>query len=139
MKITATKTPVGLEPNPEHYEDFDSLTDGEEYIIEIKKQRNILFHRKYFALIDYAYKNQSKYFNKADFLVEIKLLSGHYEEHITLKGNIIYTPKSISFDKMDNIEFEKFYSKTIDIIISKFIDAPEDEIRERIERVLCFC
>ena len=99
---------------------FLELPDGE-YEVDIKKPRNIRFHRKFFSVLRIAFENQDKYDNIDHFRWEILLKAGYYHKHATLKGNIIYFPKSLSFDNMDEIEFTAFYDKFISILFSDFI------------------
>lgn len=111
--------------------------EGDIYATKIWKKRNIKFHRKFFALIDEMFDMQEKYQEKKDFLVEIKLKCGHYEEHLTEKGNIIYVPKSISFEKMDEVEFEKLYNKAIDVGIRDYATGENaEELDFRINQLL---
>ena len=94
---------------------------GEVYPAKIWKKRNVLFHRKFFALMNYVLENQEKYENLEDLITEVKLRAGWYVEHVTLKGKMVYIPKSISFENMDDTDFEKLFSKAIDIVIKWFI------------------
>lgn len=106
---------------------FLELKDGD-YFVNIKKNRNAGFHRKYFALLNKVFENQDIYSNIDDLRFEIILKTGHYKTHFTMKGNKIYIPNSISFDNMDEIEFEDLYNKTIDVVFQFFIKGtPEDE------------
>ena len=83
--------------------------------------RNPKFHRKYFALLGLVFDSQDKYANKEHFLTEIKLKIGHYDEHVTLEGELILKPKSISFDKCEELDFQEIYSKTIDVCLKHFM------------------
>jgi len=115
------------------------FVEGEVYRCEIKKPRNIKFHRKFFALLQYVFENQDKYDNAEDLRVEIELKAGNYTEHITTKGKMIYIPKSIAFEKMDNIEFEKLYNKAVDVILKDFIIGDTKEnIEAQVQDILAF-
>ena len=109
---------------PSSDSDFEvckKFVEGEVYRCEIKKPRNIKFHRKFFALLQYVFENQDKYDNIEDLRVEIELKAGNYIEHITTKGKMVYIPKSLKFERMDNVEFENLYNKAIDVILKHFI------------------
>ena len=105
-----------------------------EVMVEIKKARNPKFHIYAMRLFRLVLNNQEKYQNMEDLLVEIKLQTGHYEEHITLGGKVIYNPKSISFAKMEEIEFKAFMSKSIDAILKFFGTGMDREVLEEIVR-----
>jgi len=112
---------------------------GEVIAADIKRERNLQFHRKFFALLQLAFQNQDKYKIFEDFLVEIKLKTGHYKEHVTTKGRIIYIPKSLSFSKCDEIEFERRYNNAIDVILENFIlGSSREEINSMVQQILDF-
>jgi hypothetical protein len=134
MKLTFLKSVGGvlLPSDDECIEAMNKIKNGTEIMIEYKQKRNVKFHRKAFALLNLVLKNQDKYSNINDLLVEFKLKSGHYEEHITTKGKIIYVPKSIAFSEMDELEFNELYSKFIDIALQQFISMSKEELEQQI-------
>jgi hypothetical protein len=90
------------------------------YKCDIRRARNPDHHRKGFALIKLIFDSQEKYRTIEDLLVELKLQTGWYREHIRANGEIIYVPKSISFADMDQLEFEAFYETLIDVAIQHY-------------------
>lgn len=90
---------------------------------EVKKPRNIRFHRKYFALLNYSFEcwnenlidNSNANFDA--FREEITIRSGHYTKTIKFNGDVRYIAKSISFARMEELDFNELYSKTIDVIL----------------------
>ena len=134
MKLTFLKSVGGvlLPSDDECIEAMNKIKNGTEIMIEYKQKRNVKFHRKAFALLNLVLKNQDKYSNINDLLVEFKLKSGHYEEHITTKGKIIYIPKSIAFSEMDELEFNELYSKFIDIALQHFVSMSKEELEKQI-------
>jgi len=118
-----------LEPDDKAGIEYVSkLNVGDIIKAKTNKPRNYEFHKKFFALIDLVFENQDKYETLEDLLVEIKLKVGHYKEHLTTKGQIIYLPKSISFAKMDEAEFSIFYEKVIDVILKYFIPVSRQDL-----------
>ena len=121
MKIILTKFRNTLFPADENAERaLKKVKDGLDILVDYKPKRNVKFHRKFFAMINILFQNQEKYKNREDLLIEMKLKTGWYKEHVTLKGNIIYIPKSMSFDKMDDLKFGEFYQKCIDVALQSF-------------------
>lgn len=109
---------------------------GEIVSTDIKKARNLRFHRLFFALLQAVVANQERHSNVEDLLVELKLKVGHYQEHVTAKGEMVYVPKSISFDRMDELEFREFFRKAVVALAEMFpgigdIDTIADEILAR--------
>lgn len=115
------KHSIILEPAHSHdVAAFDTLHRGNEYKVVVTQARNIGHHRKAFALLQMVFENQDIYDNIEDLLVEFKLKSGHYREHITTKGKLIYVPKSLAFENLDQTAFEEIYSKFITIAMESF-------------------
>lgn len=96
------------------------------------KPRNYEFHKKYFALLNLAFEysdiNNFEFFRK-----EIIKRAGYYESYINFKGIEVFEAKSISFAKMDNLEFEILFKKTIDVILKYVLkNNTEEEILENL-------
>jgi len=131
MKLICVNTIYGLQPKyGSDYDEKRKLKIGEEYFVEIKRERNYEFHKKFFALLNLAFENQEQYNNFDHFRAVMTLKAGFYETIITDKGTI-FLPKSISFAKMDEIEFSEFYSKFVDVII-KFLNITEEQYQDMI-------
>ena len=121
MKLVCRYDGTHLIPSStDSVEEWEKLRQGYEYKVEVKRARNPQFHRKAMALLQQVFDNQDKYENFEDLLVEFKLRTGWYKEHLTTKGNVIYVPKSIAFANMDEDTFAKFYSRAIDVAIKHF-------------------
>ena len=109
---------ICLIPASERDEDqFAKLRRNTEYKCDLKKARNPDHHRKGFALIDLIFNSQEAYLTLEDMLTELKLLTGWYVEHVRSSGELVYIPKSISFADMDQLEFETFYDRVLDLAI----------------------
>jgi hypothetical protein len=131
MKIYLRKNLSKLEPaDNEAAEVLKKWKQGEVLSCEVKKPRNYRFHKKAFSLFNIVFENQDKYDTLNDVLTEIKLRTGHYQEHVTMKGVVVYVPKSISFVSMDEDEFNAFYNKAVNIVLKYFIP---DTTREELE------
>lgn len=94
---------------------------GEAIVCEVKRARNPGGHRKAYALLRLVFENQNKYSTIDDLLTEIKLRAGHYDEYVTTRGELVYTPRSISFAELDEDEFVEFYDKMIDAMIKHIL------------------
>lgn len=100
-------------------ENWDKLTTGE-YTVEVRRARNPRFHRLAFGVIKAMFDNQERFENFADFRRELKILTGHYEEYITAKGQVVFIPKSWAFAHMDDLEFHEVYEKILDVARQRF-------------------
>jgi hypothetical protein len=97
------------------------LTEGEVIESKVRRARNYQFHKKFFALLAFAFDNQEKYDTPEAFRAEVTMRAGWYQEHHHLSGAISYSPKSIAFDKMDELEFGRLYQAVIDVILKHFL------------------
>lgn len=105
-------------------ENIALMTDGKTYKCEFSSPRNIKFHRRYFALLDVlfnifepepvSHKGEFAIKSRERFRKDIAIATGHYELVVSIKGECKAEAKSISFARMDDVQFADLYSKTID-------------------------
>jgi len=89
--------------------------DGNTLFVDARKARNPAHHRKAFAVLSFAQKNQDTY-PSVDMLLEaVKIYTGHVDE-MYLAKRIYYKTKSISFSQMGQDEFSEFYVKMLDAL-----------------------
>ena len=139
MKLLVINTPRGLVPlGDDDYEEKKKLRLGETYSVEVKVVRNVDFHRKYFALIAYAWEfldeqETERFKDKENFRKYIEIAAGHCEVifHPRLQ-EFVEIPKSISFAKMDNTAFSDLYGRVKDVIFSIIGDRVTQEEFERL-------
>lgn len=125
MRLLVVNTPRGLVPcGDDDYDEKKKLRLGETYSVEVRVARNVDFHRKYFALIAYAWeylneKELATFKSKDNFRKYLEISAGHCDVifHPRLQ-EFVEIPKSISFGSMDNAEFSELYSKVKDVIFS---------------------
>ena len=89
-----------------------SLGQGEIVSVDVKRPRNLAFHRKYFAMLKIILDNQDYYHSIDDLLDVCKLSTGHYRTVETKLGPV-KIPMSISFAAMDDAEFGDFYDRAV--------------------------
>lgn len=98
------------------------------------KPRNVQFHRKYFALLNFAfehwepgklsgkqYKGVVPEKNFERFRADLTILSGHYRQVIRSDNSLLIEAKSISFASMDEEEFTELYDKTINVVLERIL------------------
>ncbi len=111
---------------------------GESFKVKITRPRNLGHHKKYFAFLNIVFDNlpenlEDKIKSIEDLRTEIKMQLGFRELKVSLSGVEYWKPKSISFAKMDQSEFEKFYSNSIDIVCKYILPGvTSEEIKEQI-------
>ena len=124
MKINLLNTSRGLVPMYDYdYDEKKKLRIGEVYCAEVRLQRNYEFLKKYFALINCAWEclneKQTEFFKDINnFRKTMELNAGHCETIYSIeRKEFIEQVLSISFDKMDNDEFESLYNRVFDVIL----------------------
>lgn len=137
MKITMTKRFSAIYPDATTLDEFLTLKDGD-YMVEIKKSRNLDFHKKYFAMLNLVFKNQDKYSDIDDLRHAIMIETGYFKKYYTLQGDLIREPDSIAFHKMDQTEFEVLYQKTIDVVFKYLIRGTKEDEKRFIEQLMRF-
>lgn len=119
---------------------------GDTHDFKASKPRNVKFHRKYFALLDFAFehwepgelkgreiKNIKPEKNRDRFRADLTILTGHYKQVIRVGGELLIEPKSISFAKMNDEQFEELYSNTINAILKRILTNYD---REQLDNVI---
>ena len=134
MKLTVEKTYLGLLPASRG--EFDKLEkakfiEGEYYEVDIRKKRNIKFHRKFFALINLCFENQEHYKHVEDLREELILLAGFFRETVNHLGEVKRKALSLSFSSMDEIQFEDVYNKVLTEVML-MLDCENEDIEEQL-------
>jgi len=110
------------------------LKDGEAYQVEIKQPRNVMHHRKYFALLNLCLENQEQFENIEDLRYYLTCKAGYYKIVETDKGAFII-PKSIKFSEMDQTEFNRFYYASVNAV-ANFLKTDNASIIKEISNFL---
>ena len=105
--------------------------------VEIKRSRNLAFHRKFFAMLQIILQNQDHYKSMDDLLDVCKLRTGHCRTVQTRQGEV-RLPKSISFATMDDTEFADFYDRACAWVVTEVIpglerQALDEEVAARLQ------
>lgn len=102
------------------HEEYEKLRIGNDYKVQVRKARNPEHHSKAFVLINQMFDNQDRYQNKDDFMFEVKLLTGWVTRHIRMDGEITFREKPLNFADCDQLEFEEFYERLVDVAAQQF-------------------
>jgi len=150
MDIQMQKAANGiLVPSDEEaQQELSKLKLGQPVRVTIVRQRNYHFLQKWFALINFAFdyweppeidgKHKVTPEKSLDrFRKDVTILAGYYDATYRLNGEVRIEAKSISFASMNEEDFEKMYSKTIDVVIRHVLpEYTESELRKQIEDVI---
>lgn len=149
--IVLLKTPGGgLAPaDPQATEYIAKLKLGAPVKAEVKRMRNYQFHKKFFALLDFAfeswdpievtYKGQVIAKNRKQFRNDVTVLAGFAETTITLKGEVRVVAKSIAFANMAQDEFDDLYNATVNVILKHILTTYDrEQLDEVMDRLMGF-
>lgn len=81
--------------------------------------RNLYHHKKYFKMLQLALDNQDRFPSLEQLRKAVLIEAGFYHPVYTFDG-IRKEADSISFNKMNQEEFEKVYSKSVDVLMKAF-------------------
>ncbi len=144
MEIYCRVTGIGLVPlYDSDCEAKHRLREGDDVLCTITKPRNYEFHKKFFALVRLTFDNLPERLHQMlsirseeDMLDCIKIDLGLYTEHWH-GGRKVIKLGSISFAAMDQPAFERFYNRTIILILTKYLrGTTRQELLEEIERFM---
>lgn len=119
MKSFLRRTVEGFVPENVH--EFDKLAKiavGDVVDVEIRLARNYEFHKKFFKLLSVTFKNQDHTTSFQNFREAVTIHAGFYKWIKLLTGEEIKRAESISFNNMDQAEFEKVYNKVFDVCLA---------------------
>lgn len=109
-RVYLKRTLRGFEPADEpSLELWKKYKQGEVYRGDIVKPRSYQHHKLCFALLNLTYANQDRWSSFENFRKAIAIAAGHTEELLTVHGEIIRLPKSLSYDALDEVEFTQVF------------------------------
>lgn len=124
---------------PLSVEDHDRLKrikEGGIILIDYKKPRNPLFHNKFMSMVRTVFDNQEQYTDIENLLSVLKVELGHYDT-MFYRDLKIRIPRSISFAKMDELQFTTFYDRAVTVCLSHFLPATTPaELEEYVAKIL---
>ena len=128
-EVLAAKTgPNTFTVFPEFMKDLEYIGLGQKVKIKITKSRNLDFLAKYWVLVGALLDIetiQAEYKTKEGVSDQLKIDAGycHIKQH-ELEGMIVITktPKSISIESMDEMEFSEFYKAVINVVLLEWLE-----------------
>lgn len=128
-KLTALCTEKGFIPvRPYDIDEFKKCKTGQEFLLVIRFIRSPEFHRKYFAMLRFAYQNLPEKFagtypTSELFRKTVQVMAGEYDRTWNLDtGEEIVMPKSIAYESLDNAQFSSLYDRVCDVLLRNFFE-----------------
>lgn len=139
MRVLLIKHFNSLRPVDQAGEEaFSRYGHGDVVSVEIKKPRNLAFHRLYWALLTIVHDNLDgdRYPTVEDLHAAIKIAVGLRTQIELPDGTIGFIPGSIAFHKMDDLEFGKFFNRVCDLVAKHFLSGVNDaDLRMEVQQI----
>lgn len=142
MEILCRVTETGLVPMYDSdLEEKKRLRVGETVQCKIRKLRNYRFHKKFFALIRLTLDNLPEQladrlgiYDEEDMLAVLKLELGLFTTAWYQHTQVVKL-SSISFEHMDETEFQVFFNRCLNIIETRYLrGVTREDLLEEINR-----
>jgi predicted nucleotide-binding protein (sugar kinase/HSP70/actin superfamily) len=122
------------------------LKFGQGLRAEVKRARNILFHRRMFALLNFAfdlwdcpaleYQGQAVAKNFDRFRKDITILAGFFDAVTNLRGEVRLEAKSLAFHNMGEEEFERVYKAVLGVVWDRILRSKGYESPEKVDAIV---
>lgn len=111
------RTAVSLRPvDDASREAMAAFGEGEIIRVKLWRDRNPAHHRLFFALLNLVYENQDKYASPEALRFAVTCQAGWVDE-IRLRGDkVALRPKSLSWGRMGQDEFNQYYQAALRVI-----------------------
>jgi hypothetical protein len=119
MKIAFVKHGASLTPAYNRDRDNYAKLKDDVYEFEIRRNRNLLHHRKFWAILSLVCANSEKWKQPEQLLVALKYKLGYYAIIPGLDGTEIMHAGSIEFSKMDQDKFSAFYAAALPLLAAE--------------------
>jgi hypothetical protein len=139
-RFLAVKNFGSLRPVDASGEDvLRKIKQGAVVSIEVKRPRNIRFHRLYFGLVTLVHENMDseRYPTPDDLHAAFKIAAGIRTRIELPNGEVGFIPGSIAFHSMTEDEFSAFYDRICDLVALHFLPGVDkDDLRLEVANMI---
>jgi hypothetical protein len=126
------KQPGRLIPADADAEEMMSgIKNGVGVFVSVKEPRNYKHHQLMFVMLNKICENCLEWKDAHSLLDALKIEVGYVDRVKDLHGKIYLKPKSISFEKMDQTAFRRFYNRLVHVVCTQVIPGLDKEDLER--------
>lgn len=135
MKTFWAKDGNCLRPSSEEAEQYlAKIAQGEEVQAEIKRPRNLKFHKRFMKMCSLIAENAPGNYTPREIAGLLEIRTGHVKI-VKAKGEIHQWPEDINFAAMDEVEFEKLVNDCTQYVFEAIIPGLEPgELRAELEK-----
>lgn len=105
--------------------DLSGIPDGE-IMADLRKNRNVKNHRRFFAFIKLSFDMQDTFDSMEVWRKYITMKAGFFDEVITAEGKVLYWPQSISWDELDEIKFKDLFNQVVNAFLKYYGQGLDD-------------
>jgi len=109
---------------------LDTIGDGKEVILIVRKARSPGHHRWFFKLLRTVVQNSDDFNDEEELLDAVKHATGHVERRMMLDGSAYIAPRSINFAGMDELKFRRFVDRALFVLSRALGFDPVELMRE---------
>ena len=140
-KLFLKKVTGGAIPADEDAQEiFNSFKIRQNFEVLPWKERNVAFHRKFFAMLGIISERNPKWKNRHSLCKACQFGIGHVDMVANIHGQLVAVPKSIRFDKMKEPEFIRLYKEISQYLLTNLeLLVPgmrEDEFETYVLRIM---
>lgn len=133
LLLVLTKSRHVVPATDEDREKLRAFKPGDVLPCKFTKPRNGDHHRKFMALVSFVAAHSPTYRDRAVLLVELKMRTGHFDLYVRrATGEVVYIPKSIAYDEMDEGDFIVWSAKARELLLSEFLAEFTDADKRRL-------
>jgi hypothetical protein len=126
-----------LPAEPMSAEAIDRMKEGEIVTCTMRRNRNPKHNAKFFALLKIVFEAQSVYPTPGRLRTALKMATGLFESGVTVDGIPFVEPLSTNFGSMCQADFEAWYDRAIDVILTKILPGVnKQELTDRVNEIL---
>lgn len=118
MKIAFVKRGAALTPAYNRDRDNYAKLKDDVYEFEVRRNRNLLHHRKFWAVLSLVVANSEKWLSAEELLVALKIKLGYFNVIHGFDGDLVHAG-SIRFEVMDQESFSKFYDACLPLLAAE--------------------
>ncbi len=107
---------------------------GEIYRADIVKPRSYRHHCLCMALLSLTFQNQERYTNFEHFRKAVARKAGHVREYVDLDGVIQEEADSLSYDRLDEIEFTQVFGAMMSVCCEILQGIGADELEAEVSK-----
>jgi hypothetical protein len=122
LKYIFRKKSGALHPSDdESLQMLAKIPEGDEVVIEHKKQRNAGNHRRFFAFVKVTFDMQDDFEDQEVWRKYLEMCAGHFHTIISPKtGESMYIADSINWESLEETDFKELFNRVINAFISRY-------------------